>query len=844
MLKYLKIITESGKSRLRIKIFIIISILYLAESNVFSQGISIEAVNEPLSLVLIRVRDLYGLQFSFDDRLLFKHRVTISATFPSSDEAISALLKDLPLYYEKSGDVYLIYAKKTTRKKKDFLISGQILDKSSLETLPFSHIIINGRGIVSEFKGAFSYISHTDSIFKLSISYLGYYILDTIVQPGVNQIFYLKPSVIGLKEVRIEGEVIERSGQIGEAPGTMRLNHKIARRVPGNGDNSVFNYLRLQPGILAAGEQSSELIIWGGYEGHSQVLFDGFTVFGLKNFNDNISAVNPYMAKDVLVLKGGYGAEYGERVGGIVNILGIEGNPKDPSLDFTINNMTISGKASLPLFGQSSLVFAFRQTYYNLYDADDINLFKNTGSTNLTDMEVIPDYAFRDFNLKYSGSTKKGDNYFISLYEGRDNFAYKIDHELDLIGIFRRSEEQNRQKGGSIFYGKNWKSGFHSNLLISYSGLNRNLLLDQEITRLSTGHLLSKRDELIESQIQELAIKNQNQFVVSEKHQFKTGLGFIYDLVDFKKDSFDIVVNTKQKYGQRLHAYAEDEIVISNKIRIKPGIRIDYPLNISKLYFQPRLLVSVKLDKYLKIHVAWGLYNQFVSLASEVDEYGNYRYFWTVCDNEEVPVLSSRHWVGGFIYQRKNFTASIEGYHKTIEGITRFINTNRFFEKGVYEGHGYSYGLDLYLKQLIKKHEFWISYSLGKAEESFPYFRRVDYFYAPQDQRHEIKFAGLFNLHPFYISANYVYGSGFVDLFRSLDPEDRHPYNRLDAALIYRYDKKSYQMEAGISILNLLNTENIKYSNFIRIPANQTNTINIHAEAVPFTPTIYLNFSF
>ncbi|MEA1899114.1 MAG: TonB-dependent receptor [Bacteroidota bacterium] len=829
---------------MRIKIFIIISILYLTESISFSQGIGIEADNEPLSQVLVRVRDLYGLQFSFDDRLLSKYRVTISDSFSSSDEAISALLKDLPISYEKSGDVYLIYANKTFRKQKEFLITGQVLDKSSHETLPFSHIIINGRGIVSEFKGAFSYVSRTDSIFKLSISYLGYYILDTIVQHGSNQTFYLKPSVIGLKEVRIEGEIVEHSGQLGEAPGTMRINHKIARRVPGNGDNSVFNYLRLMPGILAAGEQSGDLIIWGGYEGHSQVLFDGFTVFGLKNFNDNISAVNPYMAKDILVLKGGYGAEYGERVGGIVNISGIDGSPKDPSLDFTINNMTISGKASLPLFDQSSLVFAFRQTYYNLYDADDIKLFKNNPPASLTDMEVIPDYAFRDFNLKYSGSTKQGDNYFISLYEGRDNFDYKIDHELDLIEIYRRSEEQNRQKGGSIFYGKNWKNGFHSNLLISYSGLNRNLFLDQEITRLDNGQLLSKRDERIENQIQEIAIKNQNQFVVSEKHQFKTGLGFIYHLVDFKKDSFDIVLNTKQKYGQRLHAYLEDEIVVNNLIRIKPGIRIDYPLNISKFYLQPRLSVSVKIDKYLKIHAAWGLYNQFVSLASEVDEYGNYRYFWTVCDNQSVPVLSSRHWVGGFSYQRKNFTVNIEAYHKTIEGITRFINTNRFFEKGVYEGYGYSYGIDLYLKQIIKKHEFWISYSLGKAEESFPYFRRVEYFYAPQDQRHEVKFAGLFNLHPFYISANYVYGSGFVDLFRSLDPENRHPYSRLDASLIYRYDKKNYHMEGGISIMNLLNTENIKYSNFIRVPANQTNTINIHAEAVPFTPTIYLNFSF
>jgi len=69
------------------------------------------------------------------------------------------------------------------------------------------------------------------------------------------------------------------------------------------------------------------------------VLFDEFTIFGLKNFNDNISAINPYMVKDIVVLKGGYGAEYGERVGGIVNITGIGGDKTTPKLNMNINNM-------------------------------------------------------------------------------------------------------------------------------------------------------------------------------------------------------------------------------------------------------------------------------------------------------------------------------------------------------------------------------------------------------------------------------------------------------------------------------------------------------------------------
>ena len=50
------------------------------------------------------------------------------------------------------------------------------------------------------------------------------------------------------------------------------------------------------------------------------------------------------------------------------------------------------------------------------------------------------------------------------------------------------------------------------------------------------------------------------------------------------------------------------------------------------------------------------------------------------------------------------------------------------------------------------------------------------------------------------------------------DPEERYPYSRLDVAFIYRHSIKSYHFEVGISILNVLNHENIKYSNVIRIP--------------------------
>jgi hypothetical protein len=130
------------------------------------------------------------------------------------------------------------------------------------------------------------------------------------------------------------------------------------------------------------------------------------------------------------------------------------------------------------------------------------------------------------------------------------------------------------------------------------------------------------------------------------------------------------------------------------------------------------------------------------------------------------------------------------------------------------------------------------------VEEHFDYQRNNASRRAPQDQRNELKLAALFNLDPFYISANYVFGSGFpAGIFTLAGYQDDYNYSRLDASFIYKFLDRKLKGEVGLSILNMLNTQNLKYENFEIIPAFQTSSINIYTEAIPFTPTLYLKLS-
>ncbi len=100
----------------------------------------------------------------------------------------------------------------------------------------------------------------------------------------------------------------------------------------------------------------------------------------------------------------------------------------------------------------------------------------------------------------------------------------------------------------------------------------------------------------------------------------------------------------------------------------------------------------------------------------------------------------------------------------------------------------------------------------------------------------------MLNFDPVYFSTNYVYGSGFPYKNGIAADESISRYSRLDVSLIYKILDRKVRGEAGLSVLNVLNTKNVKYQSFARIPSSQVNQINIIAEAIPFTPTLYLKF--
>jgi len=346
------------------KYFLITGILFIicccAKSS-FSQEIKINAENTSLQEVFFALQKDYGIQFSYNDKLIENCFINITNTFSSADEAIHHIIFDCNLAFEKVGDVYIILNKpeieilKPEKSPVYFLFSGRVSDKVTGEALPLSTIQYGGKLIVTDVNGVFS-IKHLKSSSKIKVSYVGYFQVETVLYSNKNINIQLTPSEVNLQEVVIQSKDDIFDMHVGQTAGTLRLNHNISSFLPGSQNNSIYNLLRLQAGVMAAGEQTNDYVIWGSYKGHNLILFDNITLFSIGNSKDNISPVNSLIVKDIEIKKGGYNSSFYNRVGGVVNIFGKNGNYNKFGGDFNINNQSVSGKINIPSFLRKNLL--------------------------------------------------------------------------------------------------------------------------------------------------------------------------------------------------------------------------------------------------------------------------------------------------------------------------------------------------------------------------------------------------------------------------------------------------------------------------------------------------------
>jgi hypothetical protein len=152
------------------------------------------------------------------------------------------------------------------------------------------------------------------------------------------------------------------------APATVEVAPEQVLRTPGALDN-VFRTLQTLPGVSAAEEFSSRLVVRGGAPDQNLTMMDGVEIHDPYRLFGLTSAFNPETIDRFELATGGFSVKYGDRLSSLLVVDNRDGTRQMPlagsaSLSVTDANVVVEGK--LPGGLNGSWLASGRRTYYDL----------------------------------------------------------------------------------------------------------------------------------------------------------------------------------------------------------------------------------------------------------------------------------------------------------------------------------------------------------------------------------------------------------------------------------------------------------------------------------------------
>jgi len=827
-----------------LKKLLILTLFLFAVKLTFAEDIVLKYNSVPVNAILSDLSTRYSTNFSFNESDLSIYKISINGVYSSVEQAVTALLVNLPFRIKKIENVIVITPYKIINPTSESAtnirdgadlnnlrgryIKGVVLSSADGQRLPYAFINIAGNGYYSDREGGFTIflpenIPLNEKSGTATVSYLGFNTVSVNLDFYESNRIYLNPSFSLLDTVTVKAYINSKSMQTGNIAGLVRVNYSIAKFLPGNGDNAVYTLLKMMPGVRSSGEPSF-LSVWGSTNGESLLRMDGFRIFSLNNFNQQISSVNPFIVKEIVLSKGGHDATMGDASGPVVDIIGIDGNSFKPVFKANINNLTLNVFASAPVFNNSVVMASYRQTYYNLYDIDKLNPYRkgpaNSDSTSSNEILIKPDYSFRDLNLRFRSVLNQKSNISASFYYAKDYFNYSIDINDELYN----AKERNNQYALSINLNKEWSDRIGKTLITGYYSSNY----------LETENIKSYWQQNLFTYLNENLIGECGLDITHKIHTWKNGnldAGISY------KQLFDRNLGVESSSG-KFNAFLNENLVFK-KFNFNIGLRLDWFLG--RGYLQPRFQGSYRVTDEFKINLSAGLYNQFVNKVPFVDGSDNYSFIWGVAGKDNIPVIKSSHIVLGASFSKKGWLISSESYLKNSKDIMRLSRYRGNTEIAPTDIK--VKGIDVFIDKEINGSNIFISSTLSQITENPQPSHLPQRVYSP----FEIKTGVVLSLTPFYFSSSLYYGSGYNIPYKNAFNEEivNNFYNRIDLSLIYRLTRPKYSIEAGLSVLNIFNSSNYKYVDALPVNSGgQSGILNLFSHAVPFTPILSFQIIF
>ncbi|WP_428330892.1 TonB-dependent receptor [Mucilaginibacter sp.] len=775
-----------------------------------------------------------------------------------------------------------------------FTISGRVVDQNSGESLPSASIRIRNTDLMATANtdGNFTIFNIPSDTCVVEVSYSGYqpdYV--RLNAKNINNVLVLSmfKSLNTLNEVTIMGKKSGVMNTDTKKVGVLQLSPANLDKLPSLGEKDIMRAFQLMPGVGATNESSSGAYVRGGTPDQNLVVFDGFTIYQVDHLYGFFSAFNSNAVKDVQLYKGGFSSQYGGRLSSVTEINGKDGNKNEANFGVDLSLLSINLFAETPINDKSSLLVAFRRSYQGpLYD----KIFKQFNTSTATGgggpggggpgrgfgESTTPASHFYDADVRYTYHLDKSNSLSWSFYSGTDetNNSRKLDIPSFLssntsdINITDYTKYGNL--GTSVKWFSQWSPKLHSNTYLTYSSYfnDRNRTNSGTITDSDGDEKAFSNGTIENNDLKDIGVKSEWEWQLSNKLKLLYGGFGTHEKINYTYTQNDTSKLIDQHNMAFLGgAYAELEIDPNNKLHLQPGMRTTWFQPTGKIYYEPRFSASYVLSDNYTLKAATGQFYQFMNEVTREDVVNGNRNFWVLANNSNIPVSMSRHFMGGISYENDQFLIDVEGYYKTLSGLTQYSIRQTGFEprsggttsieQDFYTGSGYAKGIEILLQKKLGRYTGWLGYTLADAENKFAIYGN-NYYPADQDIRHEFKAINMYHYYRWNFSAVFIFSTGHpytapLSTYTITNADgntttsynvggknaERLPdYHRLDLSATYDLIKINGNKvgSIGLSLFNVYNHTNIWYREY-QLQNNAAITTDVNY--LGFTPNLTLS---
>ena len=706
-------------------------------------------------------------------------------------------------------------------------ISGFVTDKSNGEPLPYADVYLDGEplGSTTNDKGFYIIDGVKPGRHILVVGYLGYKEWrDTIEITSPAQ--KLKRDIALTPTVHIgEAIVVEARREGGEMD--MLTGHNIVSQrqvqyTPQLLEPDLFRTIHLMPGVTAPSDFSSALYIWGGTPSQNLVTLDGIEVYNASHLGGMVSAFNVDAIKEANLIKGGFPAKWGGRIGSVLEIINREGDRKriHGSGEVSLLSSKATFHGPLPGFmGSGAWLVSARRTYYDW--------ITDLMARNIGDEDLKFPYHFTDFHTKLTRDFDNGDKIAATYYYGADVF--------DLI------EDTDDGPDGLKFGWGNNTFAANFNHLFSPTHFGHFMAAYSEFKDYLEGYERGDVTDFFQDYVKDFTLRGVLTTSFPD-HLLEFGLETKYldvlnkiEFPDYGEPFWDW-----HNSAVVISAYGQDEWKPNPLWKFVYGLRSE--LCSSGWYFRmsPRFSAMRRIDERTRVKFSSGLYYQYFQSVPKFEELGLSLFDTWVLSQEGIEPSWAVHFVlRGETERLWNIPISLDIYYKRMGNLYRHKSMYAppdHFADMFDRGEGWSSGADFLARFDAWHISGWVSYSLGFVVNSFNSIDRGEPFYPKYDRRHTVNVSFAYDIgagwtapavwklasgKPYteplgkYYMPDETYGDfepGYMSdwwYFAGYNNKRVPTYHRLDVSIAKRFNLDFMDIEGYFQIVNVYYHKNV-----------------------------------